>query len=200
MLASRSDPDDIKRSPLVIAQREMRPGEKLIWAERPRPGAVARGGLTASLFGIPFLGFALFWTFMASGAIRQGGFGLFFPLFGLPFIAVGIGLVGTPLWAARRARSTIYAITDQRLLIMQTGSTNEVQSYGPEDLDSLDRRERPDGSGDIIFRNENLVRRGRNGTYVTNNRIGFFGVPEVRQVEQAIRKLEIAGRETAKAS
>jgi hypothetical protein len=169
-----------ERSPFVIAQREMRPGEKLVWAERPRPGALAHAGLTTALFGIPFLAFALFWTFMASGATASGGIGVVFPMFGLPFIGVGLWLVGTPLWAAQRAQSTIYAITDQRLVIMRTGATSEVQSYGPEDFDSLDRRERPDGSGDIVFRNENLIRRGRNATYVTNNKIGFFGVPNVR--------------------
>ena len=192
--------NDSGHSPLLLAQREMRPGEKLVWAGRPRPGAVARGSLLASAFGIPFLAFALFWTFLASGAAKGGGFGFFFPFFGLPFIIVGMGIVGTPLWAAVRARSTIYAITDQRIVIMRTGGTREVQSYGPEDLDSLDRRERPDGSGDIIFRNENLMRRGRNGTYVSNNKIGFFGIPDVRQVEQSIRRLEVSGRETAKAS
>jgi hypothetical protein len=43
------------RDPLAVARREMRPGGRLVRAERAGTGALARGRLGTALSGIPFL-------------------------------------------------------------------------------------------------------------------------------------------------
>ncbi len=139
-------------SPLSIAQGEMRSGERLIWADRPAPGRLALTVWPASLFGLPFAGFAAFWIFgaMEASAGTKGAFS-FFPLFGLPFLLVGLGIVLTPLWAWMGAKKTVYAISSDRLVIIN-GRT--VRSFEPDEIDDLERRENADGSGDVIFRRE----------------------------------------------
>ena len=37
-----------------------------------------------------------------------------FPLFGLPFVLIGLGMLTAPHWAKRKALRTAYAVTDRR--------------------------------------------------------------------------------------
>lgn len=108
----------------AILQRELLPGEVLRWSARPdHRRMVAVFGIW--LFAVPWTMFALFWEAMAllpwlasshtPAGIRLS-FGVVMPLFGLPFIAVGAGLMATPLLARRAAAHTIYGLTDQRVL------------------------------------------------------------------------------------
>lgn len=106
-------------------------------------------------------------------------------LFGVPFVLIGIAMLLSPWWAYRRAARTVYAATDRRLLIVTEtwGRAKAVRSHSCEDLGDLKKVERPDGSGDLIFALE-LVRGRRGRAY--QKEIGFFGIPEVRQVEQLV--------------
>ena len=91
-------------------------GERLLWSGRPEPIQYApRKGWPTFLIGIPFLAFALFWTYMASSG--PGPAALPFALFGIPFIAVGLGLVLSPAWHFLRAKQTTYALTARRTII-----------------------------------------------------------------------------------
>ena len=185
--------DNSEPSPLSIAQREMRSGERLIWADRPAPGRLALTMLPASLFGIPFAGFAAFWIAMASSMTTEvEGVFSFFPLFGLPFLLIGLGIMFAPVWAWRGARKTVYAISSDRLVIIKGGS---VKSFEPDEIDTLERRERRDGSGDVTFRREVRRSASRHGSRTRLQRIGFFGVPEVRRVEDEIRRLKDRARD-----
>jgi hypothetical protein len=170
--------------PYETAQGEMRTGEKLLWVDRPNPAALARKALGKALFGIPFLAFALYWTYTAGGSYWLSGEPApagAFPLFGLIFIVAGLGLVASPLLAAIQGRSMVYAISDRRLIILERFPWNRVQSFEPRDIQELERTERGGGAGDIVFRKE---RSGR-----SLKQIGFFGIPDVRTVEDKIRKL-----------
>src|SRR5688572_1960017 len=85
---------------------ELRDGERLVWVGQPHPGRASRAGIPMVLFGIPWTAFALFWMAGASGMLFGGfgnggppGFGGFlacFPLFGIPFVLIGIGLLTSP--------------------------------------------------------------------------------------------------------
>lgn len=178
--------------PLQEAQRQIDHGEKLIWAERAGAAKVAFRHLPTALFGIPFLAFSIFWTVMASSMTsgESGMFGLF-PLFGLLFVAVGAGLVLSPFWGYAVGVGTVYAITDQRLMVLRKFPRYSVESYEPEDIGRITRTEGSGGRGDVIFREE--MRRGSRGRTRTH-RIGFFGVPHVRRVEDEVRKLKSKSR------
>jgi hypothetical protein len=72
--------------------------------------------------GIPVTAFAIFWMALASQQTKQiSGPGSFFPLFGIPFIVVGLGMLSSPLWRGRKALRTVYALTDQRAIIFEGG-------------------------------------------------------------------------------
>jgi len=184
------------------AQSELQPGESLYWSGLANPGRAAFTALPASLFGIPFAGFALFWMTMAyhgthamskssSNAFTRG-FSIF-PLFGVPFLLVGIGVVLSPVWAYLKSLSTTYAVTNQRVMIISGSGTRSVKSCTPADIVSVDHRERPDGSGDVLIRTNAVTRTNNSVSQVT---VGLFGVPNVKEVARQVMNLH-AQRSTA---
>src|SRR6185437_12509968 len=98
--------------PLELDERvrsELSEGEQLLWVGQPLPRRYVRSSIPIVLFGIPFTGFALFWMAGASGVLfagaamngGPGGFAAFlacFPLFGLPFLIIGLGMLTSPYW------------------------------------------------------------------------------------------------------
>lgn len=201
-------------SELVSAlDAELRPGERVVWAGRPKVWRAAIGNaIIPCLFGIPFLGFAIFWTSMAiwigSAAGRQGPDGgagaggadtantpawfyWGFPLFGIPFILIGAGLVSSPYWAARRFRRTVYAVTDRRAVVLASGRTTRVRSWEPDEIRAPKKTRRADGSGDLLFVDATFVS-PRGGHVVAAGGEGFFAIEDVDGAETAI--LALAGR------
>ena len=181
--------------PLEEVRDQLSPGEMVVWAERAGAPRIALRYLPTFLFGLPFLAFALFWTFTAWGAVSAGeGMASFFPLFGLIFVAVGMLMVLSPIWGFAVGLSTVYAITNRRLLIITRFPTRRVTSYEPHDIEAVERRDRGTGGGDIIFGREVRSPHATFPGFTPVQRIGFFGVPEVRRVEDEIRKLKTALR------
>lgn len=128
---------------------ELREGEKTCWIGRPNAARFAvQKSWNTFLLGIPFTAFSLFWTYKAADE------GIFFRLWGIPFIVVGLGMLGSPLWQYWRGHKTIYAATNKRLLIITKGILSSAKSYTPMDIDDIERKERGDGSGTIIFARE----------------------------------------------
>src|SRR5713226_2827804 len=130
----------------VRAQSELQSGESLYWTGTADPRRVALSALPASIFGIPFAGFALFWitqAYHATSAMSKSsnnaftnGFKLF-PIFGLPFLLVGLGIILAPLWAFLRGGNTVYAVTNQRVMIITGGGNRSVKSLTPADIVSV---------------------------------------------------------------
>ena len=147
------------------------------------------------LFGIPWTAFAVFWMSAAGWGVSHsnapGPFS-FFPLFGLPFVLIGVGMLSSPFWMSRKALRTVYAITDQRAIVFEGrvfGGVN-VQSFLPERLTSMSRNERSDGTGDLIF--EQFQQPAGSGT--TTVRRGFIAIERVRDVEELINNSLLVGR------
>ena len=185
--------DDTEPAALSIAQREMRSGERLIWAERPAPGRLALAGLPVTLFGAVFGGFALFWIVAAASMTpAESGVFAFFPLFGVPFLLVGLGMFLAPLWIWIGGKKTVYAISSDRLVIIKG---DRVRSFEPDEIGELERREGADGSGDVVFRRELVRSHSRHHGRTRERKIGFFGIPEVRRVEDEIRRLKDSARD-----
>lgn len=181
---------------------ELAHGEQLLWVGQPRPSRFARMTIPIVLFGIPWTGFAIFWTTMASWGLwgNAGGaqnvgpgflFSICFPLFGLPFILIGLGMLSSPFWARRRAKRTCYAVTNRRAILLAAGAFRgvEVRSYRPADLTKMFRRENADGSGDIVFEEITQVRSTRDSSSTTRTQErGFLGIENVREIEELLRK------------
>ena len=171
-----------------IATRTLDPGERLLWSGSPNPGRSAAQVLVATFIGIPSVGFAVFWIYtayhIASRSAHAPGPWALFPLFGLPFLLIGLGVMLSPLWAYLAAQRTVYAVTDQRALISSSLGARGVRAYSHDDIGELSMVERADGSGDLFFANRTMVtQRG-----YASQRVGFIGIPEVRSVEQLLRQ------------
>jgi hypothetical protein len=173
----------------ALVEAELDKGERITWIGRPIAGRMARSAIPMVVLGVPFTAFAVFWMAMASGIAGVAGSGvrLFFVLWGIPFVLVGLGMLASPFWMYRKALGTVYAITDRRALIIERGITGRsvVRTFDPAGLGTLSRVQDADGSGSLVFRRE-FRPAGRRGRFVE---IGFLAVPDVREVEDRIRQL-----------
>lgn len=169
---------------------ELQRGERVIWQGK----AIARlspASFGIWLFAIPWTAFALFWTGMAglftlfSGEGADNAFDWIFPLFGLPFILVGFGMLGAPFFGPRKARKTMFAITDQRVIRIHVGRQLSVQSLPLGEIGAMERIEARDGSGTLKIELAQSAR-GSSGTG-TSFALGI--VDQVALAEARIREL-----------
>ena len=176
-------------------RRELAPGERLVWQGQPGIGRLMLRSLAIALFGVPFTGFALFWAGMAARITAESPFALakLFPLFSLPFLVVGGGMVLAPVWGAWQGTKTRYAITDRRALVCEPrlGSGIQTRSFAADALTHITRNQRGDGSGDLIF--EEVRTLGRKGELRTT-RHGFFAILDVRRAETILRETLLTNR------
>ena len=109
---------------------ELRHGERLVWTGQPLPRRFMRSAVPIVLMGIFVTPFAVFWMAGASGMLFGGGGGgpggadaffTCFPLFGVPLVLIGLGMLTAPFWMYRKARRTCYALTDQRAIVWTAG-------------------------------------------------------------------------------
>jgi hypothetical protein len=115
---------------------------------------------------------------------------------------VGVVLLLSPLWLTlsrkRRQARSCYALTTRRALVWEPGGSGScLHSYEPHRLDALQRVERDDGSGDLVFEEytytyqANVAPAGAQPSYETRVGIGqrgFLNVARVRQVERLLRQ------------
>jgi hypothetical protein len=126
-------------------QEHLDTNEKLIWTGQPKKGIVFR---TADIFLIPFsllwCGFAIFWVIMAS----QGS--IFFAMFGIPFVIIGLIFVfGRFIIDAKQRENTYYGLTDDRIIIKSGFYKKTIKSLNVRTLSDIEYDEKSDGSGTI---------------------------------------------------
>jgi hypothetical protein len=181
---------DVFNLPEPLQQKlrsELKPGESLHWAGQPDPGRFMRRGFLLWLFFIPWTAFSLFGTGMAYGFSRVAPSPFnWFPLFGLPFVLVGLGGLALPFWRRYKARTIIYAVTDQRAITIEGGFSTTVRSYLLANLGGIERKEYRDGYGDLVLRKETFV--DSEGSRSTREE-GFFAIADVRRVENVVTGL-----------
>lgn len=188
MTSIASLPDPLQRR----LRAELLPGEAIVWAGQPNPGRYRRSGCLLWLFFIPWTAFSVFWI-AAAAQFRLPRFDdgwSFFPLFGLPFLLIGLGGLSAPLWLGIKARSMVYAVTNQRAITIEGKGSITVRSYPAASIGSVERTEHQDGSGDLVFRTEETVS-GRGKRRI--RRYGFFAIGEVRKVERLVEAMRRDG-------
>lgn len=173
-----------------MVNRELESKERVTWAAMPLPRLFTPVATGAFLFGIPWTAFALFWTAGAALGTMQveNGPGLFslFPLFGVPFILVGFGMLSSPIWAYRKAFKTVYIITDRRAITFDGGWSTTIRSYPPDKLQDLYRKEHKNGSGDVIITRH--AWRDSDGDRQSIE-LGFLRIAEPKHVERLLKEL-----------
>ena len=150
----------------------------------------ARQGIPLMFFGIFWTAFSIFWTLAAAGfevPSFNKGFD-FFPLFGIPFVLIGFGLLTAPFWMRVRAGNTAYVLTDKRAIIFsKKGRRFIVKDYLPEELKSVYREESSNGMGSVIFFKAK-------DTDTLSSEVGFLSITDVKEVEKLVKTL--SGRES----
>ena len=179
---------DMPNSLKNMVDAELESGEKIVWLDMPRPSYFTPAAIGAFLFGIPWTAFSIFWMFGASGfKVPEFNDGLsLFPLFGVPFVLIGIGLLSSPLWAYRKALKTVYVITNRRAITFEGGRMTTIHSYPPEKLRDIHRKEKADGSGDVIIAQHSWT--DSDGGKRTEA-LGFMRIKDVKKVERMLKSL-----------
>ena len=181
-------------------------GETILWQGQPERGIVWRDALSPlGLFGVVFTGFSLFWMGAAASMLRDGpGFPFtLFTLFGLPFLMVGLFMMGGHVVLDAYVRATTwYTLTDRTAFVAR-------EAFGKRTLESypiaeMDRLELADGvPGDVIFgmahnaypKRVAKQRRSRNRLVTgTTVQLGFRRIAEARKVWRLLRDRRAALR------
>jgi hypothetical protein len=184
----------------AILKGELEPGERLLWARRSEP--------VAEVFGLGFYLFsAVAMILLVLGVVGIGSFldarrhRHFFDEssigVGLLFLGVAcvivIGLIA--YWNGRRREfrrkaNILYAVTDRRAIVWTPepkGDAIRIKTVDRGQIQTLERVQRPNGSGDLIF----STWKGHAmpdpdydcGWYS----FGFRDIHDVRRVEQVVR-------------
>ncbi|MFK7800460.1 MAG: hypothetical protein AB8G95_02405 [Anaerolineae bacterium] len=154
-----------------ILEEEAAGGDETIWwAGKPNPMSIAKSKFQISqlLFAVVFVGIAIFIfnrfiefsSNFSSGPFNEGIPTLFPYFFGAIFLFVVLNALRTflnPLWELIGAFFTVYAITNQRALIIQRLPRKSVTSYQPKDFDEI-KRVGNDKIGDVFFSKQTATR------------------------------------------
>ena len=170
---------------LALLERQLAPGEQLLWQGRPLKLHGPRSGMQ-KLVAAVFLGFACFWEVNALQALFVGGlFGIIFPLFGIPFILVGLKLFFPGLGAGSRLRQTVYGITTRRAITVSRG---RVTAWDLDAVASVEKFYHKDGTGDLVLSNGQVEHYWHNGhSHTRAVTLTFYGLADVDAAEAALR-------------
>ena len=159
-------------------------GEQILWSGRPQQGLffTPRDALLIP-FSIFWGGFAIFWEYSVLSIGARSSHArppLFFALWGVPFILIGLFLIFGRFLLDAYLRSRItYALTNRRVLIARAGPFQKFYALNLDRLPGLALS----GSGTIIF--------GGADPFVT--RRGFSGwIPSLSPIPQFLA-IENAG-------
>ncbi len=161
--------------------------EALLWQGAPSGAVRLRGNdLMVVAVGGFFVLFSVVWIGLAVAIGPQSGAEAFFPLFGVPFLLIGLlVMVGGPRWNARVRRRTRYALTDRRAIVARSAWGRSLKSYPIDEDTRIDYRPGPEAT--IYFAEE--VRRGNKGNSYTV-RHGFEYIADGDAVYRLMRDIQ----------
>ena len=159
--------------------------EKLIWQGAPATGLrFSLSGLGLSVFGLFFLGFSVVWVTMAFAMGGDDSMGTVFPLFGVPFVLIGLWLVvGHWFFDAYKRKRARYALTNKRAVIARSLFGRRMESYP---IDGLSPIYLVSGRLDTVNFAQKTYRT-KNGTQVRD--IGFRFIPDGQEVYDLLQKV-----------
>lgn len=154
-------------------------GETVLWQGRPAPG-VRLGDFVGFplVFGLLFAGFAAVWIALARTAARGDVFDLF-PLFGVPFLLIGLYLAfGLPFGRDYLRRRSWYTLTDRAAYIAtEILGRRRLHAVPIDAMNILELED--DAPGTVLFRREIRTSRGiARGTGPTVSRHARAGVQD----------------------
>jgi len=189
-----------------LIQNALSGQETIRWVGAPDPLHAIRRTWFVSLIGLVFGGFVYF-IFSNMMAFNNRGpftlqpsssFKLFASAILLLFIVVILRFVFAPLWEFLIAKGKVYAITDQRAIIIEQFPSDKQTSYYPSDIKFVQIKGK--GIGDIIFDSQmqtvteyetvpgsDRQRMVRRKVKVS---IGFFDIPLPSPAHELLRQMK----------
>jgi hypothetical protein len=174
-------------------------GERLLWSGRPRQGLMftSRDAVLVP-FSLVWLSFVVFWTMTAARGNAPG----FFILWGMGFLAIGlfftIGRFFVDAWIRARL---IYAVTNQRILVIRPAPFANLVTLGLGNLPQVSLSEGSGGRGTIRFGDNSLFATfgRRNGFASWVDSLDpvpqFLGIEDAKSVFNQIQSLSSASRQ-----
>ncbi len=164
---------------------ELRLGERVLWAGQPQGSLLTTADATVIPFSLVFLGFVAFGIQHSLSADTWP-----FPLFLLPFLAVGLYLsIGRFVVKAMGRRKTVYAVTNERAIEKVGNTVRSVRLAQLPPLQVTAGRTRgtivfgSTNDGSSRYPNTGLDRFGQRGGVVP---MSFFDIPDAAYVGRVI--------------
>lgn len=175
-------------------------GEAILWQGQPDPAIDWRGVMSPlSAFGAVFTLVSLCWIGFAAaliGGSNAPGILMIFPLFGLPFLGIGLYLVaGRLVVEAKRRRKTWYTLTTEQAFVAEDVLGRKgLKTYPIADMPPIELIDgRP---GDVIFgsvthsappRHPGSRKPRKRLAGSTVAAVGFFRIHDARKVWALLR-------------
>jgi hypothetical protein len=185
-------------------ERELRPGESVLW-HGWQLGRIEPREFLGYVFAVPWTAFSLAWTGIAAVAVfnaapDENALGLAawaFPLFGLPFVAVGAWMLGKPFKPLLERGRVLYVVTAERVLKLSLARTLEVTAVPAARIGMAQRREERDGTG--VLQLAVKVGADSDGDRETEHFV-IGAVEDVMGAQQAVNAIAAGGRNAAVAA
>ena len=182
-----NEPAELRVTPLLSR------GERLLWCGAPRRGLLLRPTDAALIpFSLMWGGFAIFWEW----SVMRSGAPFFFRLWGVPFVLAGLYIMIGRFFADARIRAnTVYALTNQRVIVSSGLFTSTVKSFAINNISELSVTEKSDRSGTITLGPTPAWWMSSGFNWPGGNRAmapSLEFVPEVQSVYQQIRAAQLA--------
>jgi len=161
---------------------ELKDREHVAWSTRPNSFYSILSATPAFLFGIPWNAFLLFMHDKQLGKNES----IYLDVFVLPFYLVGLYLFLTPVIEWRKARKTLYVITNLRAFSLKLGQSVIVESFYPKSIGNIEKTVRSNGSGNLILARDHHI--DSDGDKKVTD-YGFFALPNVIEAEKQLDKL-----------
>jgi hypothetical protein len=180
---------------IQFIKAQLNTGERLCWVGREsrrryRAGRVLRIALFCVWFALA--GFLSAVAIAANPDFLRDSFSEALPVI-IPLILAALGglMLGREIFFPRKREPDLYALTNQRAMVIVAGHAVKVWNYGAQAARSIQVRRHRRGAGDIIFE-----RRAQWGTDAEGRAtrsidvIGFFDVPSVDDVLSCLAQID----------
>jgi hypothetical protein len=175
--------------PFEVAQRlqvYLAPHETLLWSGRPQQGfMLRRDDILTIPFSLVWAGAFVFGGSMAKQLRDFDPFAILFAVFAVYLLA------GRFVVDALQRSKTLYAVTNERVLILSTLFGKSITSVNLRSLTDVTLRERSDGRGTIALGPSQSLWRPMNSGGRKKTSPELEGISNVRQVYEIIREAQV---------
>ncbi|MFZ1741477.1 MAG: hypothetical protein WAT93_01415 [Pontixanthobacter sp.] len=169
---------------------ELRRSERILWQSSQNPQSY-KSAMAVWGFAVLWTAFACFWTTAAWFMTRAGnqpldGMAYLFPLFGVPFILVGLYMLVRPFLSRTAAKRTVFAVTNERVIKLLKGKGVIVESVSIDRIGSLFRVDGEQERGTLQI---NLTGKAAQDGEPAGNHFFLRDVDNVKAAESRIREM-----------